>query len=408
MSYKENCKAEGEIMTRFKIARLFFAGGEKQRVIARHIGCHYNTVNGVIKLCHGRDDSHIFEYLKTNKQINRELLLELFGFLKNESRSPKGNKRYLDSSNEKIILEKHKKLHGGVKRIFKQLKREGLDENIFTIGKIKGVFKRNKLRGKKIRTANGERRALYNYEEIGAFEYMQYDTKDVLDKHALPVEIYEKFKNTPELPIIQWTIVDAKTKTRFLAWSYARTSFFGFKFLLFTIMWLRSHGIRTKINVQFDGGMEFCSMSKTKTEMWNEELKPYNVHVSDHGGSKWKQNLVERTHRIDDEEFYCPRGERINTKSDFLIEGQKWIIYHNHRSSDGIGMDGLAPFEKLKILGIVNAEDICRFPCLILEDYYSDFMRIFDLEYQKKFFGQTSQYVLTYYLWSDFRRGYNT
>jgi hypothetical protein len=397
MSYKENCKAEGEIMTKFKIARMFFAGGKKQRAIARHINCHHNTVNEIIRLCNGRDDPRIWDYLKTDKRINMIILADVFSFFKHGSRQPKNNKHKVDSKNEKIIIERHEKLHGGVKRIFKQLKREGLDENIFTIGKIKGVFKRKGLKVKKIRTANGERRALYNYAEIGAFEHMQYDTKEVLDMHALPVEIYEKFKNTPELPIYQWTIVDAKTKTRFLAWSYSRSSFFGYKFLLLVIMWLRSHGITTKINVQFDGGSEFCSMSKNKTEMWNNELKEYNVNVKDHGGAKWRQNLVERTHRTDDEEFYCPRGGRINSKSDFLIEGQKWIIYYNHRGSDGIGMNGLSPVEKLNILGVYNAEDICRFPCLILDDYYRDFIKIFNMKVQNIFLGQMSQNVLTSY-----------
>lgn len=117
------------------------------------------------------------------------------------------------------------------KRIFRHLKRQGYDtENIYTLGKIKGVYKRKKLKRKKVRTANGERRALYNYEEIGAFEYLQYDTKKVTDKHALPLEIYSKFKEKDYLPEYQWTIIDAKTKTKFLAWSYSLSSFFGLKF----------------------------------------------------------------------------------------------------------------------------------------------------------------------------------
>ncbi len=75
-----------------------------------------------------------------------------------------------------------------------------------------------------------------------------------------------------------------------------------------------------KINIQFDGGSEFCSMSKRKVKDWNEKLKEYNVNVYDTGGIKWKQNLVERTRRTDDEEFYCPQGELINTKGDFILE----------------------------------------------------------------------------------------
>ncbi|KKQ54091.1 MAG: Integrase catalytic region [Candidatus Falkowbacteria bacterium GW2011_GWC2_38_22] len=386
-------------MTKFKIARLYFSGGKKQRDISRHINCHYNTVNQIIRLCKEKikDNPRIADYLNTNKQINLELLNNTFEFLKNNSRKPKKHNRCLDSKNEKIILEKHEKTNGGAKRIFKHLKRAGYDTDVFTIGKIKGVFKRRELKTKRIRTYNGERRQLYNYDEIAAFEFMQYDTKEILDKHALPKEIYEKFKNNEQLPIYQWTLVDAKTKTRFLAWSYARNSLLGFEFLKLVVFWLRSHGISTKINVQFDGGSEFCSMSKIKTKKWNEQFRQYNAHVYDHGGCKWKQNLVERTHRTDDEEFYCPVGEKINTKSIFIIEGQKWIIYYNNRSNDGIGMNGLSPIEKLKTLGIMNAESICRFPCIILDNFYQHLFTTFHIAYHKNILEQISQNVLTNY-----------
>ena len=169
------------------------------------------------------------------------------------------------------------------------------------------------------------------------------------------------------------------------------------EFLKLVVFWLRSHGIDTKINVQFDGGAEFCSMSKIKTEKWNKQLMPYNVHAYDHGGSKWRQNLVERTHRTDDEEFYCPKGGKINTKPIFIIEGQKWIIYYNNRSNDGIGMNGLSPVEKLKTLGIINAESICRFPCLILDDFYQHIFKTFHIAYHQNFLKQISQNVLTNY-----------
>ena len=102
------------------------------------------------------------------------------------------------------------------------------------------MYKRKGFKTKKVRSNNGERRSLYNYDEIEAFEFLQYDTKSILDMHATPTDIYEKFKNNGQLPKIQWTIIDAKTKTRFLAWSYNRSSFFGFKFLEFTLNWLRS------------------------------------------------------------------------------------------------------------------------------------------------------------------------
>ena len=392
MPYKQNCKVEGEVITKFKIARLYFFNKRSQREIAENIQCHYNTIGNIIKKCKLLRSAEVFYYLQSSEKLSGAKL-ELFNFLKSDSRRPKSNKRCLSGSNETLVLKKHTHLNYGPKRLFKHLNRQGYDtENTYTLAKIKGVYKRNGLKTKKIRTANGERRALYNYEQIQTFEYLQYDTKEIADKHSLPNKIYQKFKYQKDLPKYQWTIADAKTKTRFLAWSYELNSFFGLKFLEFVIIWLRSHNIRVKINIQVDGGTEFCSGSERKLKDWNERLSKYNVYVYDTQGIKWKQNLIERTHKTDDEEFYCPRGEFIQTKSDFLTEGQYWMIYQNHRSSEGIGMNGLSPKEKLYQLGIYNAEDICNFPCLILEDLFIPFRFFFNV--------QESQNVLTPYLWN--------
>jgi len=128
---------------------------------------------------------------------------------------------------------------------------------------------------------------------------------------------------------------------------------------------------------------------------WNEELAKYNLEVYDTQGIKRKQNLVERTHRMDDEEFYVPRGEFIKNKIDFLVEGQHWIIYQNHRSNSGLGLNGLSPQEKLEQLGVYNAEQICNFPCLILEDFYQPFQLFFEVPQLPDI--KTSQNVLTPY-----------
>ena len=400
MPYKQNCKIEGEIMTRLKIAKLYFLERKTQKEIANNIDCHYNTIGNIIKKCKLYATDEVFYYLKTNEKIPAEKL-SIFEFLKLDSRRPKSHSRCLGGSEKQLILRKQKKSNYGPKRLLKHLRRQGYDtKNILTLAKIKGVYKRKGLKTKKIRTANGERRALYNYDEIEAFEYLQYDTKYIVDKHSLPKEIYEKFKYQEDLPCYQWTIVDAKTKTRFLAWSYFLNSFFGFKFLEFIIIWLRAHNIRVKVHIQIDGGAEMCSLSKRKLEEWNKKLSPYNVKVYDTEGIKWKQNLVERTHRTDDEYFYCPRGEFIKTKEDFLVEGQHWIFYYNQEPNEGIGLDGLSPKGKLEQLGIYNAEAICNFPCLILEDFFFLYQRSFREanDFSHLLFNtQKSQNVLTPY-----------
>jgi hypothetical protein len=377
MPYKQNCKVEGEVITRLKIARHYFADHIPQKDIAQDIGCHKNTVNEIIKLCKQQSDSKVLWLLSGSEKIETSDL-KLFEFLKFGSRAPKTNKRMADENTEKTIAEKHLKLNYGFKRLYKHFKIAGMNIETFSFSKIKGVYKRLKLKGKRIRTVNGERRALYNYAEIGAFEQLQYDTKEIPDQHALPKEIYRKFKSHRlNLPKYQWTIVDAKTKTRFLAWSYTLTSFYGLKFLQTVILWLRAHNIQNTINTRMDGGAEFFSASERKLADWNLELSGLGASAEWTGGAKWKNNLVERTHRIDDEEFYCPRGEHINSNSDFLIEGQYWNFYYNRRASDGIGMDGMSPKEKLDSLGIYNADQICRFPMLILDNIFNPLMEAF-------------------------------
>ena len=80
-----------------------------------------------------------------------------------------------------------------------------------------------------------------------------------------------------------------------------------------------------------------------------------------------------------------------------MVEGQFWIKYYNHRPSDSIGLNGISPKEKLEQLGVLNAEKICNFPCLILEDFFQPFMLFFNTEANQKKLGQKSQNVLTYY-----------
>ena len=389
MSYKESCKVEGEVITRIKILRMYF-NDVSCKEICKKWNCNKNTVSNIIKKC-SNADSKALEYLMKNISISSDELY-LFDFLKKESTKPLSHCRCLSKADSQIILNKYSDGNYGAKRMYNHLKRQGFDMSVYTLAKIKGVYKRNKLKTKKKRSANDNRRALYDYDAIEAFEFLQYDVKQVLDLKALPLNIYKKFKNNPNLPIYQWTMIDVKTRVRFLAWSHNADSYFGFKFLEFVIVWLRSHNVYTKMNFQFDGGSEFCSASKRKLNDWNDKLKKYDVTVSDTDGVKWKQNIVERSHRTDDEEFYCPRGEYINSKDDFLKEAQFWIMYFNNRSH--MGLNGLTPKEKLEEVGYSNANSICNFPVLILEDYYKPLTDFFDYVVLKE---RVSYNVLTYY-----------
>ena len=60
MPNKENCRIEGEIMTRFKIARAYFANNYSQKKIANSISCHKNTINNIISKCLKKDQNMKF------------------------------------------------------------------------------------------------------------------------------------------------------------------------------------------------------------------------------------------------------------------------------------------------------------------------------------------------------------
>ena len=106
----------------------------------------------------------------------------MFGFFKYKSRKPLNNKRSITfgSDEELLVLQKFVNDKYGVKRMFNHLKREGQNMKKFSIGKIKGLYKKYCLKAKRIRTVNGERRSLYNYDLLGVFEELQYDVKQVL------------------------------------------------------------------------------------------------------------------------------------------------------------------------------------------------------------------------------------
>jgi putative transposase len=394
MPYKQQCKAESVILVRIKIIRAVLSGIPQKEVCGLW-HCSKNTIGAIMSAYRElseKDRALLAERTSlTTEHISR------FSALAYKSRAPHGNKRSLAPPDEKTILDIHQNMTMGPRRMHTHLSRRGENMQVYTLPKIRGCYKRNKLIAKKIRTANKERRPLYDYAKLAAFERLHMDTKHILDKHALPKELYEKFKNTPDLPIYQWTIQDAKTRMRFLAYSHDLSSFFGQRFLLFTIEWLRAHGIFIHINVLFDGGAEFCSASPKKLADWQTFFDPYGVTVSQTYGDKTRQNLIERSHLPDDQEFYCPRGEFMSTKTDFLLEAQRWNIYWNcERGHSGIGMHGLAPAEKLASLGYTNAEAIGRFPTFILEDIHRELyeMPTFMARQPKR---TESQNVLTYY-----------
>ena len=223
-----------------------------------------------------------------------------------------------------------------------------------------------------MRTKNNQRAHLYDYAALGAFERMHLDTKTLADQHSLPGDIYLNLLENEGIPKYQWTLIDAKTRVRFVAYSYNINAEFGLKFLLFVLCYIRfTWGLwDTHIVVGFDNGIEFCSGSEDKLGDWNRILVPlnasgyqYNPHFD------IRKNLIERSHRLDDSHFLVLRGLLLTNKSIFLEEVTGFFTYYNFdHGSSGVGMDDKTPYEVFSSTAVINPERLIQFPIMILED----------------------------------------
>lgn len=239
-------------------------------------------------------------------------------------------------------------------------------------GTIRNIYRRGKIQKHVYVRSSHVSKPLYDYEHIAPFEYIQVDVKYIEDFEALwPLCLLPRKR---WLPLYQWTAIDAKTKTRFLAYSHTLSSEFGMKFILMIGIHLRSYGIpyTTCIHIQTDNGSEFCRGSKKKEEEWNTLFMKvfWGKFQSIPAGKKYLQWIVERSHRTDDEELYRPKLECMENMFLFFHHAGKYHeAYNCYRPSFGIGMNGMTPLEKLTSCSILWAKNlILDFPILLLEN----------------------------------------
>ena len=381
MAYKQQIK-ENELITKVRIIRSV----KKDRIpivqVANAFSCHRNTITNIIGIFEKTVGEKEQQYLlEARASLSREELVAGYTALLNKSRKPRSHKKAATESQAQEIIKlfKDKKLRVGVKRMHGLLERRYLGHeasdtaNVLNLSfaQLRGIYKRQALTTEISRSCTGEVRHLYDYQSLGCFEKLHYDVKYVLDQHALPEDIY-KLLSRPEIPKYEWNIIDAKSRFRFLAYSYQRPSEFGLRFLLFVIQYLRSCLIAyaPSMDIGFDNGMEFCAGSKRKEEEWNQLLSCINAEIYSYEPRfDIRKNLIERSHLTDDEELFIPRGIYMGSKETFLKEVTGYQHYWNfERSHSGIGMNNHTPFEILKQSGVVGAEKLLRFPVLILDD----------------------------------------
>ena len=413
MTYKKQ-KRENEVLVKLRMIKLRKVKGVEVKEIAKVFQCSRNTVTNIVN---GFDadipaDNQRLVLDKTNDLDTLEELLEP---LRSKSTRPytrhPGQATQAQEGRVVDLFNNH--LGVGTKRMRKHLKRaysrpgnnhcrvSQLDKSLseLTLAQIKGIYKRNTLEIKKKRSANGNVRHLYDYKSIAAFEYMHLDTKHILDLKALPQEIYDKFVDNKELPVYEWNLIDAKSRFRFIAYSRNLTAEFGLKFLLATVQYIRGVLSNHEIHMHLltDNGTEFCSGSERKEKVWNGLLRFLNASIESYEpGFDVRKNLIERSHRTDDEEFFIPRGPYVHDKNTFLKEAREYSTYFNAvRPHDGIDMHDRTPLAVLNDCNVSGAKRLLNYPTMILEDHILDLSDI------------TSMLTVAKYV-SDYREQYGT
>lgn len=341
-SYQKLKQQYGDITARELLLECYEQSGHNQSETARRMQCNRRTVTKALtKKAQGdlKDSSHrpYTQPYQTSKEVEAKVL-------KWRQKTKRGKKRL-----SRILIDEEK-----------------LVIPISTIGKI---LKRNnvKMRPPK-RKHRSKNPPSYDFSVLFPFEKFQYDTKDYLDKQALKQELYNQVLKY-KLPQYQWTMIDVKSRMRFLAWSYQLTRNNGMVFELMVKGWLKVHGLaRGDIEVQSDGGGEVGalrakSFERNQITWWNQLGIQRKVtrkgHLEDN-------NFVERSHLTDDEEFYIPFLKEITTKQELLQRGIWWQDYYNRlRPHSSLG--DLSPYQYLQTKGYTLPESFCRFPSVILD-----------------------------------------
>lgn len=371
MSYKTYYKKGEAVLVRLQVIQHRIYDNIDMKDIAFRFAMHRNTITAIMKIYEALAPPEFKKKILSGDHFSLQEIWELCQFLTPNSRRPKSHPKQASPEEEVKILSDFEHVKVGAKKLIMILRRKEDLWNL-TIGKVKWVYKRNNLRVQKVRTKNGEMRSLYNYETIWAFEDMYYDTKVIADAKSLPEEIYKNLKHNKHLPLYEWNIMDVASRSRFTAYSRGKSSTFWLQFLVYTLSHLRYFGIKTPIRVHTDWWVEFFRWSERKQKEWNDILFELNTNI-DCYNPNWdiRKNLIERSHRSDDEEFLIPFGASMKTTKQFMTKAQGYGDYWNlKRGHSGKGMNGKTPEEKLLSLWIYNASNILTFKVMNLDESF--------------------------------------
>ena len=300
--------------------------------------------------------------------------------LKDRSRRPHHSPRQTLPDIEKQVREARQATRYGRERLALYLQKGELEISPDTIRHIlrrrDPIEKRGRKRRKPLYAA------LWAWEVEKPFSLIQTDVKDVLDKEALGPTLWDHLRKH-HLPRYQWTACDGRTRLRFLPYSHRLNRTNGLAFLVLALLWLQAHGVTTSVTFQTDWGQEFggdnpdqiAALEKRFLLPLGGQLKRYPL------GRKGYNGRVERSHRVDDEEFYRPYLLSMQDENDTLALAARWVYFYNvQRPHLGEGMDKQTPLEVLHRLEYNGSDQIALFPPILLGTISTDLILACDPE----------------------------
>jgi len=127
----------------------------------------------------------------TVRKIYRRYIAEGIDGLKDRPRRPKRPARQTPAEIEAEVIKIFDQTSYGFRRIARELNKRGIK---ISYGGVRKILKRhNKTRPRKITTVTKTGRRYYNPLDYQPFEFIQVDTKEIIDGKTLPREIYSHF-----------------------------------------------------------------------------------------------------------------------------------------------------------------------------------------------------------------------
>jgi hypothetical protein len=253
------------------------------------------------------------------------------GDLRDRSRAPKRQPRKTPAAVEERVLAAKNKTRLGPKRLSLYLaKYEALQ---VPWGTIRHILRRNRHRltipGPR-RSHRSPRRPFVDWYAAKPFEVVQVDLKFIRDHKALSKEQMLHLDRY-DIPNYQWGALDVNSRFKLIAYSREKSWTNGLCFYLWTISWLRRHGVTATIVFTVDRGEEFGGRSWLKVQELRKLIAGFGCQlIQNHKGHPEENAHLERSHRTDDEEFYIPRTLSITSQQKLLDEALGYIYYYNN------------------------------------------------------------------------------